>query len=55
MKATKQFSIIYVQNWTLMRFVPFMVDTTKCHPSTHPHLNTNKYCQTKRRIYGLLN
>ena len=25
MKATKQFSTIYVQNWTLMRFVPFVV------------------------------
>jgi len=38
MKATKEFSTIYVQNWTLMRFVPFMVHITKRPPSTHPHL-----------------
>ena len=47
MKATKQFSTIYVQNWTLMRFVPFMVDITKCPPSTHPHLNTNNTVKQK--------
>ena len=30
-----------------MRFVPFMVDTTKCPPSTHPHLNTNNTVKQK--------
>ena len=47
MKATKQFATIYVQNWTLMRFVPFMVDTTKCPPSTHPHLNSSNTVKQK--------
>ena len=54
MQATKQFSTICVQNWTLMRFVPFMVDITKCHPSTHPHLNSNNTVEQKD-IYGLYN
>ena len=47
MKATNQFSTIYVQNWTLMRFVAFMVDITKCPPSTDPHLNTNNTVKQK--------
>lgn len=55
MKATKQFSTMYVQNWTLMRFVPIIVDITKCPPSTHPHLNTNNTVKQKDIFYGLYN
>ena len=47
MEATNQFSTIYVQNWRLMRFVAFMVDITKCPPSTYPHLNTNNTVKQK--------
>ena len=47
MKATKQFSTVCVQNWTLMRLVPFMIDITKCPPSTDTRLNSNNTVEQK--------